>query len=200
MGLGRRPGEGREMWVASTELPKSKGHVWYWGLDEILDEAGFNVWLEKLSRPSYHDRLGRPSIPPGRVLPDMLRELLRGDRFAAGNCLAVWRQAFVASVFGNSVVAGEARPFEPEAGMGFLSLVDRSGSMGEPFGPEPGRKKADGIADAINRLMLAVLLCCAEGERVRDYFHIGVIGYRNADERKGSAHALRERRVRDRYQ
>ena len=35
----------------------------------------------------------------------------------------------------------------------FLFLIDQSGSMEDPFGGEAGRTKAEGLADAINRLL-----------------------------------------------
>ncbi|HXG09525.1 MAG TPA: vWA domain-containing protein [Gemmataceae bacterium] len=59
----------------------------------------------------------------------------------------------------------------------FLFLIDQSGSMDDPFGAESGKKKCDGVADAINRLIQTLILRCAKGEGIRDYFHIGVIGY-----------------------
>jgi transposase len=65
MALGRRRSEQQEGWVATTDLPKSQGHVFYRKLNEILAEAGFDRWVEQECRPYYHSRLGRPSIPPG---------------------------------------------------------------------------------------------------------------------------------------
>lgn len=59
-----------------------------------------------------------------------------------------------------------------------LFLIDQSGSMADPFGTgEAGRKKADGVADAINRLLQNLVIKCAKAEGVRDYYHVGVIGY-----------------------
>ncbi|MEO7143652.1 MAG: hypothetical protein ABI165_09145, partial [Bryobacteraceae bacterium] len=40
-----------------------------------------------------------------------------------------------------------------------------------------GRLKADGVADAINRLLQNLVIKCAKSEGVRDYYHVGVIGY-----------------------
>ena len=59
----------------------------------------------------------------------------------------------------------------------FLFLVDQSSSMLEPFGAQPAKQKADGVADAINRLLQNLVLKCAKSEGVRDYFHVGIIGY-----------------------
>jgi hypothetical protein len=57
----------------------------------------------------------------------------------------------------------------------FLFLVDQSGSMDDPFAA--GKRKADGVADAINRLLQNLVIKCTKSEGVRDYFEVGVIGY-----------------------
>jgi len=62
----------------------------------------------------------------------------------------------------------------------FLFLVDQSGSMEDGWAGEPGKQKADGLATIINRLLQNLVLKCAKSEGVRDYYHIGVIGYGNA--------------------
>lgn len=59
----------------------------------------------------------------------------------------------------------------------FLFLIDRSGSMADPFGEDSKRRKADQVADVINRLLQNLIIKCAKQEGVRDYYHIGVIGY-----------------------
>jgi len=53
------------MWVATGDLPKSPGHVFYRKLNELLAEAGFDRWLEELCQPHYAQVMGRPGIPPG---------------------------------------------------------------------------------------------------------------------------------------
>src|SRR5262245_7524861 len=59
----------------------------------------------------------------------------------------------------------------------FLFLVDQSGSMAKPFGAAKGKTKAEGVADAINRLLQNLVLKCAKSEGIRDYFYVGVIMY-----------------------
>src|SRR2546425_3263556 len=59
----------------------------------------------------------------------------------------------------------------------FLFLIDQSGSMADNFSGEVAKKKADGVADAINKLLQNLCIKCAKEEGVRDYFHVGVIGY-----------------------
>jgi hypothetical protein len=58
-----------------------------------------------------------------------------------------------------------------------LFLVDQSTSMNKPFGQTPEKKKAEGVADAINRLLQNLVLKCAKSDGVRDYFHVGILAY-----------------------
>jgi len=64
----------------------------------------------------------------------------------------------------------------------FLFLLDQSASMQDSFGG--AEKKGDAapsksrvLADTVNRLLQNLVLRCAKEEGVRDYFHVGVIGY-----------------------
>jgi hypothetical protein len=59
----------------------------------------------------------------------------------------------------------------------FLFLVDQSSSMLEPFGRQPEKQKAEGVADAINRLLQNLVLKCAKSEGIRDYFYVGAVVY-----------------------
>ena len=59
----------------------------------------------------------------------------------------------------------------------FLFLIDQSKSMGGPLSGDAGKKKADAVADSVNRLLYTLVLRCVWGQNVLDRFHIGVIGY-----------------------
>lgn len=59
----------------------------------------------------------------------------------------------------------------------FLFLIDQSASMTEALGGQPGLRKMDGAADAVNRILDAISQRCSQGMDVRDYFHIGVLTY-----------------------
>lgn len=59
----------------------------------------------------------------------------------------------------------------------FVFVIDQSGSMADALPSQPGRTKAMGVADAINRLLQNLVIRCAKEEGVRDYFHVAVIGY-----------------------
>ncbi len=60
----------------------------------------------------------------------------------------------------------------------FLFLIDQSGSMSMALGGNPGELKMDQAAATLNRTLDAISQRCSQGLDVRDYFHIGVIGYR----------------------
>jgi uncharacterized protein YegL len=62
----------------------------------------------------------------------------------------------------------------------FLFLIDQSGSMDDAWGLDLGKRKCDAVADAINRLLSTLVLRCAKGEDVRDYFQVGVVSYGGA--------------------
>lgn len=59
----------------------------------------------------------------------------------------------------------------------FFFLIDQSGSMDDAWGVDTHKRKCDAVSDAINRLLSTLVLRCAKGEDVRDYFQVGVIGY-----------------------
>jgi hypothetical protein len=50
----------------------------------------------------------------------------------------------------------------------FLFLTDQSGSMVDPFGDGSGRRKSEGVASAINRLLQTLVLRCAKADGVRN--------------------------------
>lgn len=59
----------------------------------------------------------------------------------------------------------------------FIFLIDQSGSMGDSMAGSEGKRKADAVADAINRLLHNLIIRCTKSEGVLDRFHIGIIGY-----------------------
>src|SRR5439155_16126206 len=61
--------------------------------------------------------------------------------------------------------------------MALVFLLDQSSSMLEPFGAQPDQRKADGVADALNRLLQNLVLKCTKADGVRDFFHVGLISY-----------------------
>lgn len=68
MAMGKRKREAQQttMWVATQDLPRGASHPFYARLNGVLDKAGFDGYVEGLCAPFYADRMGRPSLPPGR--------------------------------------------------------------------------------------------------------------------------------------
>jgi hypothetical protein len=62
----------------------------------------------------------------------------------------------------------------------FIFTVDRSYSMDESIGGTSygtNKRKADAVADALNRVLYELTVRCGREEGVRDYFHVAVVGY-----------------------
>ena len=49
-----------------AEMPRSPGHAFYDRLQKLLNEAGFDAFVEASCKPYYAPRMGAPSLPPGR--------------------------------------------------------------------------------------------------------------------------------------
>ena len=57
-------------------------------------------------------------------------------------------------------------------------ILDQSGSMSDPIaGLETGQSKSQFLADAVNRVLESLVIRCAKGEEIRDYFHVAALGY-----------------------
>jgi transposase len=66
MSMGRWQAEHQpDLWVPTTELPRSPGHAFYDKLNRLLAESGFDRYVEDLCRQYYADGAGRESLPPG---------------------------------------------------------------------------------------------------------------------------------------
>jgi transposase len=64
MAIGRRTPKQDELFIPTAKLATGPGHPFYTKLNGVLDEAGFDGFVEKLCEPYYKEG-GRPSIPPG---------------------------------------------------------------------------------------------------------------------------------------
>ena len=56
------------MWVTTEDLPASDGHPFFERLNRVLDESGFDAFVEGLCSSFYADRSGRPSLQPRRYV------------------------------------------------------------------------------------------------------------------------------------
>ena len=66
MAVGKCEPRDQVEWIMTCDLPKSAGHPFYRKLNELLIANDFDGFCETLCAPYYAEKMGRPSIPPGR--------------------------------------------------------------------------------------------------------------------------------------
>ena len=66
------------MRVPAEKLPRSPGHPFYERLNRVLEKAGFDAFVEGLCARFYSERLGRPSLRPGRYFRMLLVGYVEG--------------------------------------------------------------------------------------------------------------------------
>jgi transposase len=64
MAMGKRRARQEGLWVSTAELPAGPGHPFYRRLNEVLDAAGFDGFVEQRCERFYADVMGRPSLSP----------------------------------------------------------------------------------------------------------------------------------------
>src|SRR5215470_17072524 len=79
MAMGTRKQRVRQeaLWYRN-ELPEAPGHPFYRRLNAVLDEADFDTFCEQRGRRFYHEKLGRPSLPPGQYFRLMMIGFFEG--------------------------------------------------------------------------------------------------------------------------
>jgi transposase len=90
MAMGKRKSEQAPIWIPTSDLPVSPGHPFYARLNAILDEAGFDRFVEEQCRSFYAPVMGRPSLPPGRYFRLLLLGYFEGLDSERG---IAWRAA-----------------------------------------------------------------------------------------------------------
>ena len=65
MSLGHRIPKELPALIVTADLPPVPANPFYQRLNGVLDQAGFDTFVEDLCRPYYADGIGRPGIPPG---------------------------------------------------------------------------------------------------------------------------------------
>jgi transposase len=79
MAMGQRKHEEqRAMWVGVSELPKSVSHPFYEKLNGLLAKHGFDEFVEAQCRAFYAEKMGRPSLAPGRYFRLLLLGYFEG--------------------------------------------------------------------------------------------------------------------------
>ena len=92
MAMGKKRTRDRQatMWVATADLPQSAGHPFYERLNRVLDDAGFDAFVEKQRTKFYAATVGRPSLAPGRYFRLLLLGYFEGLDSERG---IAWRAA-----------------------------------------------------------------------------------------------------------
>jgi hypothetical protein len=74
----------QDLFITAVDLPRSDGHVFYAKLNQLLEEAGFDSWIEKLCQPYYSQVRGRPGIPPSVYFRMLLEGYFEGIQSQRG--------------------------------------------------------------------------------------------------------------------
>ena len=90
MAMGRKKERQQRLWIATEELPRPRGHVFYDRVNEILKSEGFDEFAEKECVHFYKsEAIGRPSMAPGvyfRMLMIGYYEGIDSERGIAWRC------------------------------------------------------------------------------------------------------------------
>lgn len=65
MAMGKRRALQQGLWLPTESLAKSPGHPFYERLSIVLEENGFDRFVEQECAPFYAPKMGRPSLAPG---------------------------------------------------------------------------------------------------------------------------------------
>jgi transposase len=92
MAMGKRKKELRqeELWIAQAEIPRTVAHPFYEQLNRLLESRGFDEWVEQQCAGFYAERMGRPSLAPGRYFRLLLIGYFEGIDSERG---IAWRAA-----------------------------------------------------------------------------------------------------------
>jgi transposase len=91
MAMGKRKPRQESLFVTTDQLQPATGHPFYEKLNQLLDEARFDPWIERRCAASYEqeETRGQPSLPPGvyfRMLLVGYFENLDSQRGIAWRC------------------------------------------------------------------------------------------------------------------
>ena len=89
MGMGRKKDRQDTFWVATQELPRTGGPVFYERVNRILNETGFDRFVEDSCEKFYAPVMGRPSVAPGKYFRMLLVGYFEGidaERGIAWRC------------------------------------------------------------------------------------------------------------------
>jgi len=90
MAMGKRKKHQQQpLFVAAADLPRSLAHPFYAKLNEVLAGGQFDEFVEERCRKFYHEKLGHPSLAPGKYFRLLLIGYFEGidsERGIAWRC------------------------------------------------------------------------------------------------------------------
>ena len=97
MAMGKRKRKLRQqsIWIATQELPRSASHPFYKRLNRILEQNGFDEYVEQLCESFYAPTMGRPSLASGMYFRVLMLGYFEGIDSERG---IAWRAADSLSV------------------------------------------------------------------------------------------------------
>ncbi len=148
MGTRRKRRRQESLWIPVAELPSTAAHPFYQRLNALLDDAGFDGFVEDACRAFYAPTMGRPSLAPGiyfRLLLIGYFEGLdseRGIAWRAADSLAIRRFLRVGldeAVADHSTISRTRRLIDVETHRAVFTwiqqrLVERGLMRGGPLG------------------------------------------------------------------
>lgn len=165
MGTRRKRRRQESLWIPVAELPSTAAHPFYQRLNALLDEAGFDAFVEQTCQPFYAPTLGRPSLAPGiyfRLLLIGYFEGLdseRGIAWRAADSLAIRRFLRVGldeAVADHSTISRTRRLIDVETHRAVFTwvqqrLVERGLMRGGPLGIDGTTLEANAALRSIVR-------------------------------------------------
>ena len=103
------------MWVDTSDPPTSDGHPYFERLNRVLADSGFDAFVEELCATFYADRLGRPSLRPGRYFRMLFIGYFEGLSSERGIAWRVADSLSLRSFLGSGVDRGGAGPLDAVA-------------------------------------------------------------------------------------
>ena len=91
MAMGKRQMERqKQLWVPTAEIPTTPAHPFYRKLNEVLNDHGFDAFVEARCREFYSEKMGRPSLAPTVYFRTLLTGYFEGIDSERG---IAWRLA-----------------------------------------------------------------------------------------------------------
>jgi len=90
MGKHKRKLRQQSMWIATQDLPRSASHPFYARLNGVLEQNGFDEYVERSCSAFYAPTMGRPSLAPGRYFRLLMLGYFEGIDSERG---IAWRAA-----------------------------------------------------------------------------------------------------------